>query len=129
MASFLVSLSQIYSNTRSFTVRPQRAKFSNILMVLFFACTMVYLIFCGIWLATKAVHETRSNLKPDDPSTTKLIFLNPVFRNLIVSTAGTFGLCILSGIIALDFLHIFTSFIQYLLFLPSYINILFAPYK
>ncbi|KAI8846874.1 chitin synthase-domain-containing protein [Chytridium lagenaria] len=42
----------------------------------------------------------------------------------IVTLLSTFGVMFAASIIQLDFAHMFTSFVQYLLMLPSYINVL-----
>ena len=52
------------------------------------------------------------------------LFTNPLFRTLIVSMASTYVLYLVSSILFLDPWHMATSFIQYLLLTPTYLNIL-----
>jgi len=53
-----------------------------------------------------------------------LIQTNSTFRDIVVSLAATYGLFFLSSFIHFEPWHMFTSFIQYMFFLPSYVNIL-----
>ncbi|KAG2236413.1 hypothetical protein INT48_008395, partial [Thamnidium elegans] len=46
------------------------------------------------------------------------------FRDIVISMASTYGVFIVSGILFLDPYHMVTSFLQYFLLTPSYINIL-----
>lgn len=52
------------------------------------------------------------------------LFSNALFRTLIVSMASTYVLYLVASIMFFDPWHMLTSFIQYLLLTPTYINIL-----
>ena len=52
------------------------------------------------------------------------LFTNKVFFTLIVSMASTYVLYLVSSILFLDPWHMVTSFVQYLLLTPTYLNIL-----
>ena len=45
-------------------------------------------------------------------------------RDLLIAFASTFGIYLISSILYLDPWHIITSFVQYILLYPSYVNIL-----
>ena len=126
----LVSLNKFVSNLRSMSHRPQRSKFAYTVTSIFFALLMCYMLFCSAWLTVKGMPATIASLEQKGQkfgqSTVKVIFRNRIFRDLIVSTTGTYALYLLSSILFFDFLHMFTSFVQYLLLLPSYINILYS---
>jgi chitin synthase len=114
--------------------RPQGSKFSYTATAIFFALLMGYMLFCSGWLTYKGVESTLAALRQDDQTfgesfsgTVQAIAGNRIFRDLILSTASTYGLYLLSSLLYFDFLHMFTSFIQYLLLSPSYINILYPP--
>lgn len=51
-------------------------------------------------------------------------FTVPMFRDLCISIMTTYGLYLLISILHTDPWHMFTSFIQYTMLLPSFINIL-----
>jgi len=89
------------------------------------------MLFCSVWLTIKGIQETlatfhaeNTNFGSNFSATVSAIFGNQIFRNLIVSTASTYGLYLISSILFFDFLHMITSFFQYLLLSPSYVNIL-----
>src|SRR5205814_6548878 len=52
------------------------------------------------------------------------LFTETIFSTLIVSMLSTYVLWFVASFLFLDPWHMFTSFIQYLLMTPSYINIL-----
>src|ERR1700709_2502663 len=52
------------------------------------------------------------------------IFKNQIFYTLIISLASTYVLWFVVSFLFFDPWHMFTSFIQYLLLTPTYINIL-----
>lgn len=52
------------------------------------------------------------------------IFKNKVFYSLIVSMMSTYGLWLIASIMMFDPWHMITSFIQYLLLTPTYVNVL-----
>lgn len=47
------------------------------------------------------------------------LFGNKTFRDIAISLAGTYGLYLIGSIVHLEVGHLFTSFVQYLFFLPS----------
>jgi len=53
-----------------------------------------------------------------------LIQENQTFRDICISLAATYGLYLFSSILHFEPWHMFTCFLQYLFFLPSYVNIL-----
>src|SRR5579871_6707925 len=112
--------------------RPQGSKFAYLVTAIFFALLMGYMLFCSAWLTIKGIQATIATLHAQGQgfgqnfrATIAAIFGNRIFRDLIVSTASTYGLYLISSILFFDFLHMFTSFVQYLLLSPSYVNILY----
>jgi chitin synthase len=116
--------------------RPQGSKFAYTATAIFFAGLMGYMLFCSVWLTIKGIEETLNQLHAENATfgsnlktTIDAIFSNAIFRNLIVSTASTYGLYLISSLLFFDFLHMITSFVQYLLLSPSYVNILYFPFE
>jgi chitin synthase len=109
--------------------RPQGSGFAYSATAVFFALLMGYMLFCSVWLTIKAIQATVAasgeNFGQSFSKTVSAIAGNPIFRDLIISTAATYGLYLISSILYFDFLHMFTSFVQYLLLSPSYVNILY----
>ncbi|KAH3680390.1 hypothetical protein WICMUC_000321 [Wickerhamomyces mucosus] len=89
-------------------------------IIIFFAILMAYLISAAIILAVNAIKEVVS----ENTITAKIIFENRTFRDLIISTLSTYALYFIGSFLHLKPMHMFTSFIQYLLLSPSYVNVL-----
>jgi chitin synthase len=77
-------------------------------------------MFASVFITVKSV---QAELADNDFSWTDII-KNQIFYTLIVSLASTYVLWFVVSFIFFDPWHMFTSFIQYLLLTPTYINIL-----
>lgn len=87
---------------------------------IFFAILMIYMIFCSIFMSVHSIE----NVINEGNITFKGLLTQETFRDLIVSMGSTYCLYLLSSIIYLQPMHMLTSFMQYLLLSPSYINVL-----
>lgn len=100
--------------------KPKSTEKYYVLNFVFFAILMVYMIFCSIFLAVKSfediINSEHINLEG--------LVTKQAFRDMVISLGSTYVLYIVSSIIYLQPWHIFTSFVQYLLLSPSYINVL-----
>lgn len=105
----------------SFGNKPKGTKVFYLVIVIFFAILMAYMIFATIWMSVKSVTEI-----VDDTMTFtwKSIFVEARFRNLIIAISSTYLLYLLGFLMFLQPQHMFTSFFQYMLLSPSYINVL-----
>ena len=81
-----------------------------------------YLLFASIFITVKSVEKQISD--DNGHVTVAKLFKNRIFFTLIVSMASTYVLYLVSSILFLDPWHMLTSFVQYLLLTPTYINIL-----
>ncbi|KAL6449761.1 CHS2 Chitin synthase 2 [Candida maltosa Xu316] len=97
----------------SFGNKPQGTEKFYITIVVFFAILMAYMIFAAIFMAVHSVQEIYNSHTQ-----------NSEFRNLVVATASTYALYFLASFIYFEPWHMFTSFIQYILLSPSYVNVL-----
>lgn len=96
-------------------------KFYTTIAILF-AIMMVYMLFSAIFLA---VFTVRSVLKENKNNfQVVMLFTNSKFRDLVVSVVSTYTLYFFGAFLYGEPSFMFTSFIQYLLLSPSYINIL-----
>ena len=100
--------------------RPQGSNKFYMTMVYFWAVLMVYLMFASIYITVISV-QTEIAQKSFSVSD---LFKNSLFYTLIVSLASTYILYFVISFLFFDPWHMFTSFIQYLLLTPTYINIL-----
>ncbi|KAF2726314.1 glycosyltransferase family 2 protein [Polychaeton citri CBS 116435] len=100
--------------------RPQGSNKFYMTQVYFWAVLMAYLIFAAVFVAVKSVQAQVA----EKGFTFTDLFTNGTFRNLIISMSATYILYFVASFMFLDPWHMFTSFIQYLLLTPTYINIL-----
>lgn len=54
----------------------------------------------------------------------RLIRTNKVLQDIVIAVLATYGLYFISSIMHFEPWHMFTSFVQYMFLLPSYVNIL-----
>lgn len=91
-------------------------------ITVFFAVLMAYLTFAAAYLAVRTVKLVMS--ENHGHFTASMLFTNQKFRDLVVSMLSTYLLYGIGAIIHGEPLFMVTSFIQYLLLSPSYINVL-----
>lgn len=77
-------------------------------------------MFASIFITVKSIQSELST----SGFTWTDIFTNQIFYTLIISLASTYVLWFVVSFLFFDPWHMFTSFIQYLLLTPTYINIL-----
>ncbi|OTA93959.1 glycosyltransferase family 2 protein [Hypoxylon sp. CO27-5] len=88
-------------------------------MVIFWCVIMIYLTFAAVYITVIAVQEqVATGFNVSD------LFKNKIFYSLIVSMMSTYGLWLVASILMFDPWHMITSFIQYLLLTPTYVNVL-----
>ncbi|CAL1706544.1 unnamed protein product [Somion occarium] len=87
--------------------KPHAARLKYKLLAIFLAILMCYMIFCAVICAIQAGNQGGN-----------------VYRIMIFSLICTYGVYLCSSFLAFDPWHMFTSFMPYLLFSPTYINIL-----
>ncbi|KAH8712085.1 chitin synthase-domain-containing protein [Phaeosphaeriaceae sp. PMI808] len=90
-------------------------------MVYFWAIIMGYLMFASVFITVKSV---QSQIKKNNGFNVRDLLQDPIFATLIISLLSTYVMWFVVSILFLDPWHMFTSFIQYLLMTPTYINIL-----
>ncbi|KAK5112716.1 hypothetical protein LTR62_003814 [Meristemomyces frigidus] len=101
--------------------RPQGSSRFYMTQVYFWAAIMIYLLFASVFITVKSIQV---QIKEHHGFSLAMLFTNRLFFTLIISMASTWVLYLVSSILFLDPWHMVTSFIQYLLLTPTYINIL-----
>lgn len=96
--------------------RPQGAHKMYLASMIIYGLIMIYTTFAIVWIVVRQLTGA------GDDSTIDLS--NGVFTNIVVSVASTFGLYVIMSFLYLDPWHLFTSWAQYFLLLPSYICLL-----
>ncbi|WVO18063.1 hypothetical protein L204_105761 [Cryptococcus depauperatus] len=90
--------------------RPQGAPLKYKATIYIFAVLTTYMMVAAALCAVQAVKD----------------FNSPIFSRMIISLISTYGVYVVSSILAFDPWHILTCFVQYILFSPTYINVLNA---
>lgn len=106
----------------SFGNKPKGTKRFYVVIVWFFAVLMAYMIFAAVYMSYYAVRDII--LQNGGTLTFAEAFQSSRFRDLVVATISTYALYFVGAFIAFDPWHMFTSFIQYILLSPAYINVL-----
>jgi len=99
--------------------RPQGSNAMFTFCILMFAVCQGLLLYCAGYTVYQTVPHTVAGWK--DVSG---LFSNRTFLDLAMSLMATYGLYLISSILYFEPWHMITSFVQYLLLLPSYVNIL-----
>ncbi|CEH18098.1 glycosyltransferase family 2 protein [Ceraceosorus bombacis] len=89
--------------------RPQGSPWKFFAAALIYAILTLYMMVAAVLCLVKAVKNSQHDA---------------IYSQMVFSVLATYGVYLLSSIIALDPLHLITSFVQYLLLAPSYVNIL-----
>ncbi|EAW11602.1 chitin synthase I [Aspergillus clavatus NRRL 1] len=89
-------------------------------MVYFWIGIMIYLTFAAIFVTVKSIQKEVA----ENSFTVGDLFSNKQFFSIIVSLGSTYVMWFLASLIFFDPWHMFTSFIQYMLLTPTYINVL-----
>lgn len=105
----------------SFGNKPKGTEKFYIVIVCFFAILMAYMIFAAIFMAVNAIQLIYNT---NQGVSVFLFFKNEQFRDLVVATCSTYALYFIASFLYFEPWHMFTSFVQYILLSPSYINVL-----
>lgn len=105
----------------SFGNKPKGTEKFYLVIVIFFAILMAYMIFAAIFMA---VHSIQLIYNDHTKITVALFFKNAEFRDLVVATSSTYALYFFASFIYFEPWHMFTSFLQYILLSPAYVNVL-----
>nr|CAA61027.1 Chitin synthetase I [Ustilago maydis]prf//2208421A chitin synthase [Ustilago maydis] len=89
--------------------RPQGSKWKYWAAVVVFALLTVYMMVAAVLCLSKVVARVEHDA---------------IYAQMVVSLLATYGVYLISSLLACDPLHLITSFLQYLLLAPTYINIL-----
>jgi len=100
--------------------RPQGSKWTYSIAIMLFGICNIITLWCAGYTVWLAVPHSIAGWK-DFPH---LVETNKTFREIVISLAATYGLYLISSFMHFEPWHMFTSFLQYLFLLPSYVNIL-----
>lgn len=108
--------------------RPQGSKWMYTFAFALYAVIMLYTVFAAMFLTVRVVNRAVQSIPSQKASlqatTAEILFGDDNFRSVVVALGGTLFLYIISSIMYFDPWHMLTSFVQYTLIAPSYINVL-----
>lgn len=88
-------------------------------MVIFWCIIMIYLTFATVFISVRAIQAQVA-----EGFSISMLFQNKLFLTLIVSMMSTYGLWLVASLMMFDPWHMLTSFVQYMLLTPTYVNVL-----
>ncbi|KAF5368521.1 hypothetical protein D9758_002452 [Tetrapyrgos nigripes] len=100
--------------------RPQGSKWTYTLAIFLFGLCSIITVYCAaytVWLAVPHSSAGWSNFG-------QLLKDTPALQDIVVALAATYGLYFICSFMHFEPWHMFTSFLQYTFFMPSYVNIL-----
>ena len=99
--------------------RPQGSKHIYTSVFVLFTLVMGVMIF----MASYTVYA-QIPLTPAQHALAGSLLSRPGFRDILISVGSTYGIYVVASILHFDPWHMLTSFLQYLLLLPSFVNVL-----
>ncbi|KAI9885968.1 MAG: Bifunctional acetohydroxyacid reductoisomerase [Watsoniomyces obsoletus] len=105
--------------------RPKGSRYTYIVSFVVFGIIQLYIIILTVYLVIKAFVDPRSvRLDTSSPSKFASGLFTKAAGQVVLALASTFGLYFVASFMYLDPWHMFSSFLQYLLTMSSYVNIL-----
>ncbi|KAI9103333.1 chitin synthase-domain-containing protein [Phlyctochytrium arcticum] len=103
--------------------RPQGSLWLYRSIVLGFTLIMILMLFLSGWTVYHSLDYAVEALGSEEISFRKYFRETPAFRDLVVSLLSTYGLYFFGSLAHMDPWHTVTCIVQYMLLLPTYINI------
>ncbi|KZT30962.1 glycosyltransferase family 2 protein [Neolentinus lepideus HHB14362 ss-1] len=100
--------------------RPQGSKWIYTICIVLFGICNCITVWCAGYTVYMAVPHTVTGWE----HISSLIQNNKAFQEIVISLVATYGLYFIASFMHFEPWHMFTSFIQYMFLLPSYVNIL-----
>ncbi|KXS12982.1 glycosyltransferase family 2 protein [Gonapodya prolifera JEL478] len=82
---------------------------------------LIYMIFFGI---AQSIISVKNQIQTDGTSLGQALVTNSIFRNIVISMGSTYGLWFFMSMLFLDPWHMFNSFLQYMVLMPFYVNMM-----
>ncbi|KAI8815322.1 chitin synthase-domain-containing protein [Cladochytrium replicatum] len=99
--------------------RPAGSKNLYIGCFLLFAIVMAAMLYISAWTVYHTIPK-----KAEEWAMVQNYFLQPAFRDIVLSLMSTYGIYLLASLLYVDPWHMIHSMVQYMLLLPSFVNIL-----
>lgn len=114
VATVIITFVLAFGNT------PRGTKKFYMVIAVIFAILMVYMLFAAIYLAVSTIESVLGSVD----FTPTMLISNYKFRDLVISMGSTYALYFLASLMYGEPSFMITSFFQYLLLSPTYVNVL-----
>jgi chitin synthase len=108
--------------------RPQGLRWAYLIIIVFFAILMGYVLFCTVWITYRGVQGAFEEIaaKTGEKLSDEILELlkQDTFRDVVISVCSTYVMYFIASFLFLDPWHMFTSLFPYIFMSPSYINVL-----
>ncbi|KAF4566216.1 Chitin synthase, class 2 [Pleurotus pulmonarius] len=104
--------------------RPKGERLAYTITLIVYAVLSLYLLICSFWLTALAFGRIPALLDGKTSSEVISAFFGPPIGPLVAALISTFGVYFIGSFLFGDPWHMFSSFLQYLLLAPSFINVL-----
>ncbi|KAJ3389496.1 Chitin synthase, class 2 [Lobulomyces angularis] len=101
----------------SFGNRPQGTKVLYYFLVALWAVITIFMYVLGFYSVYMIIPKTSSGWEKIGS-----LILEPIFRDMVIATCSTYGMYTISSILYMEPWHMITSFVQYMVLLPTYVN-------
>ncbi|KAF0366322.1 glycosyltransferase family 2 protein [Gigaspora margarita] len=103
---------------------PQGTKLIYTLCIILFTIIMAMMLYCSIYIIFLTVSKAEPPIDFKNPSSIQEALKNATFQDIIISSSLTYLLYLFSSLIHCESWHMFSCLVQYILLIPSYVNIL-----
>ncbi|KAJ3412989.1 Chitin synthase, class 2 [Chytridiales sp. JEL 0842] len=103
--------------------RPQASKILYFAVAIIFAAIMILMIFMSIWTIKVSIDVYNATNPTGLSSFFRYVQITPTFRDIVISLMSSYGLYFLSAIIHMEPWHCITCLGQYMLSIPTFVNI------
>ncbi|TPX37513.1 chitin synthase [Synchytrium microbalum] len=100
--------------------RPQGSKVLYTMCMALFAFLFISILYVTAWVVYYAVPKSQAQWLLIG----NLILNSAPLRDVVLSLASTYGMYLVASVLYMEPWHMITSFVQYMLLLPSFVNIL-----
>lgn len=104
--------------------RPQGSKTTYTICIILFAIIMATMMYCAVYTVYLALYTSPHPVDFKSVNSIKEALSTAAFRDIVISLASTYGLYIFTSVIHGEPWHMITCLVQYILFVPFYVNIL-----
>ncbi|RGB36551.1 Glycosyltransferase Family 2 protein [Rhizophagus diaphanus] len=104
--------------------KPGSTKLAYIFSTLFFASIMIHMLVATGWITYISIKDSQVKIDGLNLKSVQNILSDFNFRNIVLSLLSTYGLYLIISVLSFEPYHMISSFPQYMLLVPFYVNVL-----